>query len=443
MPPSSSRTDIDLAIIGDGLAAAMLVWHLHQSGHDLGTVTVFGRGDLGRGKAYGGIHPDLRLNVRANLMNVTLDEGLSFAEWSATALDDPEAASPAGEFYRRRDFSRFVRHLLQDGAGAAVSHSRTDIRQVQPREDGSWQLETADDGPVTAARVVLATGNPEPQPPFAIPGHGVITAPWYGDWPEQINPRDTITIIGSGLTAMDAILILYRRGHEGPVHLVSPRAVLPPPQADWKPGTAVAWPMIISASQFFRFWRQHLPDEPWESPVWQEGFEKLRGGFSTAWQRMPRAERRKALYRLGAWWQPARYRAAPQTSQAAAAMLESGQLTLVQGRVSGVTTENKRLMVHQAKNTPPITADAVVMAIGSGRDALVDSLAKKGLLSDDRIGIEVDEDHHVLGRDGQRLAGLYAIGPQTAFSRGDIVGASGVSREARQLATHLKEQAHG
>ena len=67
-------------------------------------------------------------------------------------------------------------------------------------------------------------------------------------------------------------------------------------------------------------------------------------------------------------------------------------------------------------------------------------MAADGVVTGDN-GTPVDHRLRVTGDDCRPIDGLYAIGPQTAFSRGDIIGAAGVSREARLLAETLMEDA--
>ena len=86
-------------------------------------------------------------------------------------------------------------------------------------------------------------------------------------------------------------------------------------------------------------------------------------------------------------------------------------------------------------------ADQVILAIGAGRDMLMMRLAADGILHGDNPGTPVDQRLQVTGDDCMPIDGLYAMGPQTAFSRGDIIGAAGIGREARLLAQTLMEDA--
>ena len=103
----------DICIIGSGFSAAAMLLHLDDKGVDCSTVTVIGHGELGSGQAFGCVHQDFRLNVRAELMRVWPERPLEFTHWARERItDDPDAASDVGHFYRRRDFAVYMAEQL-------------------------------------------------------------------------------------------------------------------------------------------------------------------------------------------------------------------------------------------------------------------------------------------------------------------------------------------
>ena len=171
----------DICIIGSGFSAATMLLHLDDKGVDCGSVTVIGQGELGAGQAFGCVNDGFRLNVRAELMRVWPDRRLDFTQWAKDRItDDPEAASRAGDFYRRRDFAAYMAEQLETRAGTR-SASRIEAEAVALIPDGDrWRI-TLDTGEsVSAAHVILATGNPPPDWPFpgAVPeGASLVRVP--------------------------------------------------------------------------------------------------------------------------------------------------------------------------------------------------------------------------------------------------------------------------
>ena len=207
---------------------------------------------------------------------------------------------------------------------------------------------------------------------------------------------------------MDVLLILRNRKHQAPIHLISPRAALPPRQAAWQPQNAVDWPELTSAAAFSRFIRAHLADDDWHSARWQESFESLRGGISAAWQAL--ADSRKTAA-SGQIWQ----------------LVANGALSC---RPADFRCRRRHADIRPAQayrrpcqQHPPAAgrfaidlgdrvqhADQVILAIGAGRDMLMMRLAADGILHGDNPGTPVDQRLQVTGDDCSRLTGFMPWG---------------------------------
>ncbi len=68
----------NIAIGGDGFAAAVMVVHLLRQGIPAASLSVFGPGELGRGNAYQTSSPAYRLNVREDLPTIFTEDGFRF-----------------------------------------------------------------------------------------------------------------------------------------------------------------------------------------------------------------------------------------------------------------------------------------------------------------------------------------------------------------------------
>ncbi len=261
-----------------------------------------------------------RLNVRPDIQRLWPEQPDHFPDWARRHINDPQAQTPLGPFYRRSDFARYIADELQRLPNYDtlnhLSHVVTDIRREQDR----WILTTAKGPELTAAQVVIATGNPSPQWPGGIDAPkepSLIQVPWRGDWIHDVDRQSPVCLIGSGLTAMDAIYALHESDHQGPVYVLSPYGLLPPVQLDWKASPAIEWPSVHNARSFIHAMRSVLKHDEWLDQEWQERFEALRVGISGAWQQLPVHARLKLIRRLGWLWSLQRFRASPQTVQAA------------------------------------------------------------------------------------------------------------------------------
>ena len=440
--------EADLCIIGSGYSAAALLLHFEALGGSPDDICIIGPQRLGAGQAFGCVNRDFRLNVRADLMQLWPDDPNHFAAWAREHItDDPDADTPIGPFHRRRDFAAYITHEL------AARPQLSSVRQVPSnvvalrRMEGAWSIDLDDGSTRTAGRVVLATGNPPPDWPFPAQiadSDTLIRVPWRGDWPERIRPQARLVIIGSGLTALDAVHTLRLHGHEGDIRLVAPDGLLPPVQTDWHDADPLAWPETPCAAKFLRYMRDVIGDDvSWDETEWQRRFEGLRVNISTAWKTLPAREQLRLMRRFGWLWSLARFRAGPQAHGSAISMIESGQLALVKSLVTGIETDaNGRHQVHLA-NGDSLDADAVVNCSGAGRDPLISRLLDDGVAMRHECLARrpaLTADLALLQADGTAHETLFGVGPMTAHVAGDVLGSASIARQARGLASRLLER---
>ncbi len=440
---------VSVCIIGSGYSAAALTLHLLTRGVPADRLAIVGPGQLGQGQAYGCVSDDFRLNVRAELMRLWPDRPDHFAEWAAVNItDDPDARTDAGDFFRRRDFAAYMADQLASiPAIADISRHEQRADRISKGTEG-WRITLGDGTALTASRVVFATGNPAPDWPMKDPpadAPGLVRVPWRGDWPARIAPDAEVVIIGGGLTALDALHSLHRRAHDGPVSLICPEGRLPPVQTDWQDAAPLRWPTPLRGSGFLRFMRRNIGDTDWSRTEWQRRFESLRVNISAAWQSLPEDDQARLMRRIGWLWSLARFRAGPQATGSAQAMLDSGQLTIRRDIVTGLTasTKNARHLVSLGDGAR-IEADAVINCSGAGRDRLMSRL-----IGDRVIATHQTAPHRprmttrltLVRPNGTPYEDLFAIGPGTAHVVGDILGAASISRQAAALADRLAADA--
>lgn len=440
------QRDASLIIVGSGFAAAAAVIHLAHNGFAPSDILLIGPGALGSGQAYGCKADAFRLNVRADLQRLWPDHPNHFPQWAKTHIEDPKAKTHAGHFYRRADFARYVSAQLKAATG------KNNLRQVparvvdiRPAQQG-WQVLCDDRTEYHGTSLLLATGNPEPQWP--IPNQfedssTLIRTPWHGDWLEQIDPAAAICLVGSGLTAMDALSGLAERGHQGSISLLTPHGILPPEQIGWKPGDPFLWPDTRRASEFLGVALQMLRAGSWEEPEWQQRFSALRNDISTAWQKLPVEDRMKLQRRAGWLWSLARFRASPQTVEAARNMKDRGQLTMIPSPLKSLESTGSAGWRLGLAHEGSLNANVVINCTGVGRDPLIHKLMATGRLTP--LGKSnspaVSPGLQIISPDGSPYDTLFCIGPATALALGDVVGATSVATQAAHLARLLRTAA--
>ncbi|MDP3121562.1 FAD/NAD(P)-binding protein [Polynucleobacter sp.] len=435
-----------LVIIGDGFAAAVTAIHLLRKGIAADSFTIIGPGPLGKGHAYGCESPSFRLNVREDLPIVFSDDPLHFARWAKTNIDDSEAKTSAGNFYRRADFGRYVSELVAAEVGFdQIQRIPSKVSRLNQVHDGLWRLDTTDGHCIHSERVIIATGNSPPTWPCAIkagPGEHaasrLIENPWTGQYLAAIGAEEHVVLLGGGLTALDAIYALATQGHRGPITIVGPRSVFPPTQAQWTRQKQPNWPEKLSPAKLLRFMRQYLPSAPTTSSEWQCAWEELRPNLNTIWQQLTPHQRQILFKRLGWAWSLYRFRASPQTIKAYEQLRANHQVQFAVGRAKQVECSEGAIMV-QLNNGQGIQADRIVNCTGVGRDVFLDRLVADSIALPDPLGhaVGVNTKLNVIKPNLQAWNNLWMLGPATMGSLGDVIAASAISKQAEELALQI------
>lgn len=449
-----SPHSVSIAIVGAGYTSAALLTHLlDRLPCWAGDIAVFGKGSFGHGAAFGTFHPDFRLNVRSQIMQLRPAKPELFPLWAEAFLQDEDAHCNAGKFYRRADFARYIDYELSQLPNINdVNFIQEQVTSVIYESSAScWHLRTDTGDEYTALTLILATGNPEPDWPCPVEqaclqheGHLLIKSAWMGSWLDHCESEKTVLLIGGGLTAMDAVYALGRAGHRGNIHLVTPSGILPPAQTAWVPAEAVKWPDdISSASAVVRFMLGHLNQQPqclWTDTEWQSRFEALRVHLNPVWRRLPAAEKRRLMTHLGSSWSLARYRSAPQTSQMAAQMISSAQLVLHTGRVNQISAGNKNESFSASLSSGQLSdIDIIVNCTGVGHNSLLADMIADHVIQADAFGRgpQLNGYLQLCSGNGHPYPSGYGIGAMTAGNEGDVIGATTIARQASILAHHL------
>lgn len=430
-----------VTIVGSGFAAAAVILHLSKRGVPCKQMRVLGPAPLGVGHAYGCKCPYFRLNVRTDIQRIWPDEPMHFDQWAEQIIDDPDSAHPAGNFYRRADYGRYLSEQLHALPDFNDLDHRESLAQEVMAVDSGWMVQCEDGARYVTTHLIVATGNPEPQWPVPLESletSGLVKNPWKGEWLDTLDPRARICLVGSGLTAMDAIHALDQIGHQGPIRVLAPHGLLPPRQVNWTPQHPLDWPHHLRGSSFVRFMRKALSGAGWTEIEWQERFEALRVNLSSAWQTLPLEDRRRLLRRLGWLWSLCRFRASPQTVESAERLQSRGQLRLVKGRMKYLRRTGRAWDIGYA-DQQNLEADVVVNCTGMGHDPLLTGMIQHNLIQalESSLSPRVNMQMQLFTRAGDTHQNLFCLGSATGLALGDIVGSTSIARQAARLSEAL------
>jgi uncharacterized NAD(P)/FAD-binding protein YdhS len=420
------------AVIGGGLSGALQAIHLLRAG--AAHVTLIERSHRpGRGVAYSTVRPEHLLNVPARRMSAFPDDADHFVRWFATR------GGTAEDFAPRMLYGDYVEEQLAD-TGEGVEILRGEAIDVLGGE-----VLLRDGRRIAAAAVVLAPGNLPPAPLRGI-DPGQLGARWVGDpWAsalaEGLGDGDTVLLLGTGLTAVDAALTLDAAGFRGRIIALSRRGLAPRAHAAREPMTAPQEALPARSVALLRRLRARAREVGWRSAV-----HELRTVTQTIWAAASSGERRRFLRHLRPWWDVHRHRIAPAVAARIEAMEREGRLRFAAGRILTATSAGTvRWQPRGSEGVEEIEAARIVNCTGPELDIvragepLLEALLASGRIRPDplRIGIDVDQECRTIGADGAPSDSLYAIGPVTRGRFWESVAVPDIRVQAQAVALRI------
>lgn len=414
-------TRCDVAIVGGGFSGAMVAAHLARAGGSHLTVRLFEASDeeIGRGAAYGTLHPEHLLNTRAAAMSAYPGDPGHFVRWLG-------AGASADAFVSRRRYGEYIVEIARRAlASPLFTTVRAGVTSVRRSGDG-YIVTTACGVPFSARAIVLATGNARPNDDFLpaelLERRGYVGDPWRFDYRRV---RGDVLLVGSGLTAIDALVALESADHRGSIHIVARRARFPEVHAA-RPETYGVVPVLDAhdARSLVRSFRRHVEGAARRGHDWRAVVDAIRPEGEVLWKRLSAAEQRRFDRHVRAIWERHRHRVPAELDAARKRLLQSGRLVVHAGRVAGFRCGSV-FVERRDRSILALRPEWIVNCTGTGRrgrifgDPLVAQLVRDGLAVPEQLGmgIRVEPGGAVIGRDGRAVDRLWVAGPLARGSR--------------------------
>ena len=432
-----------VAIVGAGASGTLQALHLLREGASHVTLIERER-EPARGTAYGTRRPEHLLNVTAHRMSVWPDDPEHFARWFN------QRSGASDDYAPRMLFGDYLAELM-DGAGDRLDVVSGEAVAVEAANGGE-RVRLADGRRLEADAAVLALGNLRPAPVRGIEparlGGAYVDDPWYGGFTEGLAERDTVLLVGTALTAIDAALTLDATGFKGRIIAVSRRGLAPRPHLRREPvvGGPIQFPRTCVA--LLRAVRRRAGEIGW-----REAVHELRPVTQQVWGDLPLTERRRFVRHLRPWWDVHRHRIAPAVADRIASMQAEGRLRFAAGRIASAEADGDGARVSWRPRGSDTIEQICVrrilgcsgpeIDIGRAGEPLLDSLLAAGRIRPDacRLGIDVDRASRALDQGGTPSASLSAIGPMTRGAFWETIAVSDIATQAQAVARRLTVRA--
>ena len=445
-------------MIGGGFSGTMAAVNIARLTEYPVRITVINdRGAVGRGVAYGLRRPEYLLNVAARNMSAFPHEPDHFLDWLRTRSEfelTPEVELRE-VFAPRQIYGDYLRSIAQhhlqspgEGARATARFVAGEAVDVEPGNPGC-RVRLADGAAVDADRVVLATGN---EPPAPLPGtsrlvdHPAWVAnPWQA-WEQRLPPHEgSVVILGTGLTAVDAIVTLRALGWLGTIHAISrhgwfPHAHFrgieypdfPPPDVDLA---------TLGLDRLLALVEQHCAILHGRNANPAIIVDKLRPYTQRIWSEFSRADRLAFASQHAARWNVFRHRIAPDIHAQITSSQLTGQLRVHAAAIIDVASSGERLRIELADGHS-VAGDLVINATGPStrfsatRSTLLQNLLRRGAIAPDDadMGAVIDADHTIVTGSGERSEWLLALGPLLKGTYWETIAVPELRVQARRVA---------
>jgi uncharacterized NAD(P)/FAD-binding protein YdhS len=470
-----------VVVVGGGLSGTLAAAQLlERATQPLRVIIVDRTGAIGPGAAYGTRCPEHFLNVRARGMSAVAGDAEHFVRWLDQeggdrarrwgATPDPESFAPRGLY------GEYVSELLASAERAAAQGVTLERRRAEvvglEKGRGRPRVLLDDGAALTADFVVLGLGNARPGDPEWIrePSR---EKPWYAPDPwagasvEGIGREKDVLILGTNLTMIDLAVALARSGHEGTIHALSRRGLLPRehaassfPTADPRHPVseiATSWAVhgVSSLGALVRELRACVRRADARGLDWRMAVDALRPHTQAIWRSLPDKERRRFLVHVRPYWEIHRHRAVPANMSVVRRLLASGQLRVVAGAVREVSEEGASVRVRVRSRGSGRIEELVVARIMNATgpapgaravpSALMSSMVAGGLAREGPLGFGLDAlpDGTLLDRDGAPAARLATLGPPLRGVLWETTAVPEIREQAASLADRILRAVSG
>jgi len=442
---ASIPTTCDLAIIGGGFAGLTAMVSLLNVRPDARVVLLERHPRRGPGVAYGGCEPHHLLNVPAGRMGATPADPGAFHAW----LESREPGRWAATDFAPR--ARYGEYLMDLVDAARASNSAILARESVVRLETTPRhvdLLLGSGESLRASAVLLAPGLPQARPPWRgldddIPAGFLVADPWAPGALDGLDAGQAVAVVGSGLTAIDIVSSLRRRGHQGSITLLSRGGRLPLPHVGTpvQPTTYAPEELAKGVLPALRAVRAAADELASRGLPWQGAVDGLRSQTSATWQAWSADERSRFVRHLRSLWEIHRHRAPAHLLQELESQRRSGTLSIVRGKIHGLTVLGGQLQVQvqSPEGEGVLTVARLVNCAGPAQgirqtiDPLLSSLLHSGLGSTDDVGLglRADPQGRMLRHDGKPNERVWLVG---ALRKGDLWESTAVPELRMQVA---------
>lgn len=466
-----------IAIIGSGFSGISVLAHIIEKATQPTTIYLIEKSSsIAKGVAYGTDCPWHPLNVRACDMGAFAAKPDDFYNWLVKQekhwreLDPAFTSLPISPhaFYPRKLYAAYLADLFQKSLQKAAQRNiRCQLFEDEaidvaytPGKELLLQLKSGQS--LNIDSLVLAIGAPPVKPfPFETPSLQKIpfyTSSLWTPSPQSLFGREApitnnttkLVMIGSGLTAIDALFTLRAKNFKGHIHVLSKHGHFP----NEHPKEPLLSLPFNHVSHFpkeniarLKYLRKEVAEAMKIGFDWRQVFDTLRTVTTSLWHELSHKQKQQFLRHLFPIWNKHRHRMSPESAQILKLFCKENRLEITPGIIEELTLlpDEKieiKYLSRQSGKMEKILADHVIncagpdYAIGRRNDPLVQNLLAKSLLEADDLGLGFKV---VKGIDlaGQAQGKIYTLGSLLFGEKFETTAVPEIRHQASMIAAHI------
>ena len=466
----------NIAIIGGGACGIsafielFLEFRIAKSHKDVCITIIEENEEVGKGLAFGTKQPGHILNTQADLMGIHFTEPQHFSDWliEHEASIGDEVVDNQGEnraFTTRRLYGDYLKeqfeHYFQlaQSEGMEVNVIHASAKRVSKLEDG-FEIQLSENQSHKCDILLLAPGTPVANnyPELEDKEH-YFGSPWPSSPLLEKIPKDAnVGILGSSLSAIDALMTLTDNEYTGKITCYSPDGLMPRVQPEFPQKVDCKFLTLRNlheiqrkelrnptVKEIFRLFMQEAEDNTGGKIDWKaterigkpagellkediriarDGGDalinipySLRYESSEMWKWLDESEKLKFKKWLGAYWGVSRHCMPLVNAERVNQLFESGQLTVISGLKEVIFDDEKNEFVLTSEKGEKFSEKYLINATGPAsavkmmKSELMQNLAEDGLVEPEKAGgirINTETMQVITGND--TYPNFYAVG---------------------------------
>ncbi|MDZ7959576.1 MAG: FAD/NAD(P)-binding protein [Aulosira sp. DedQUE10] len=446
-----------IAIIGGGLSGSLVAANILRNATIPISIKLIERSsEIGKGVAYSTAVEGHLLNVPALKMSAFADKPKHFLNWLHR---NGHTDTTASTFVPRKVYGEYIQAILNEAeanAPAYVSLERICDEAIAIETTSyNTRIQLSSGKSLYVQKVVLALGNfpaSLPQPIAALGNnHRYVTDAWSSNAISNLNPDDSILLVGTGLTMVDAIVALRQQEFSGKILAVSRHGLTPQ-----RHQATIPYPAYLgletapkTARGLLRLVRQEIKKAATQGYDWRAVIDAIRPLTQQIWQILPLLEQKRFLRHVKAYWEVYRHRIAGEIAEVLDSSLESGQLNYYGGRIQTCQeVENAvevRICERGTQANLVLRVNRIVNCTGANcnyrklEHPLIASLQAQGLIRPHALsmGIDTAANSAVINAKGKVSEIIYTLGTPRKGNLWETTAVPEIRVQAAVLAQEL------